>query len=173
MPVAITPTQSILTATVLTGLFGKIDRSFSRDRLLDLFKVAGADESESSINLFNMLRRVVLGDTSPLVAPGEDADTAIAAALERVTGALNTRSFSGHIVSLVGQSVQQVTALAMSDIGVRFSLSNFVPFAIVGAPEIYAQHNRDDSLTRFDASTGTRLISDEWIADRSQYFAAR
>ncbi len=168
-----TPATPILSATVLSGLFAKIDRNFSITNLADLYRVSGADEAQASFSLFNMLRRIILGDTSALPTSGEGADAAQQAALDRLTTALDTGAFTGRMVSLVGQTGQQVATLAASHMGVRFSLGTGIPFAIIGATDVYARHNQDGSLTRFDPATGATLISEEWLGDRSQLFAAR
>lgn len=168
-----TVTPPTLSATVMSGLFAKIDATFSRTSLSDLYRVSGADETSASFALFNMLRKIVLGDTSTLATTGEGAAAAQQAALDKLSAALDTGAFSGRLVSLVGQTGQQVAVLAGSSIGVRYSLANFVPFAITGATEAYARHNQDGSLTRFDPATGAQLISNEWLGDRSQLFAAR
>lgn len=170
-----TPTSPtpILSATVMAGLFAKIDLSFSRQSLSDLYRVSGANEESASLTLFNTLRRIILGDTTVLPTTGEAATTALQAALDRLTAALDTGVFAGSLVSLVGQSGQQIAALATSNIGVRYSIANFVPFAIIGLTDMYARHNQDGSLNRFDPATGTQLISTEWLGDRSQLFAAR
>jgi hypothetical protein len=168
-----TPPAPILSATVLTALFSKIDRNFSAAKLSDLFRVSGVDEASASLSLFNTLRRIILADTTEIPTTGEDAQTILQAALDRLTAALDTGAFTGSLVSLVGMSGQQVATLATSQIGVRYSIANFVPFAIIGATDVYARHNQDGSLTRFDPATGTMLISTEYLGDRSQLFAAR
>ncbi len=169
----IVPAAPILSATVLSALFSKIDRGFTAAKLSDLFRVSGADEAQASLSLFNTLRRIILSDTSDIPTTGEDAPVKLQAALDRLTAALDTGAFTGSVVSLVGMSGQQVASLAASQIGVRFSIANFVPFAVIGATDMYARHNLDGNLTRFDSATGVSLISTEYLGDRSQLFAAR
>jgi hypothetical protein len=169
----IVPAAPILSATVLSALFSKIDRGFTAAKLSDLFRVSGADEAQASLSLFNTLRCIILSDTSDIPTTGDDAPVKLQAGLDRLTAALDTGAFTGGVVSLVGMSGQQVASLAASHIGVRYSIANFVPFAIIGATDVYARHNLDGSMTRFDPATGVSLISTEYLGDRSQLFAAR
>ena len=131
------------------------------------------DEASASLSLFNTLRRIILADTSVIPTTGDDAESSLQAALDKLTAALDTGAFTGSVVSLVGLGGQQVASLAASHMGVRYSIANFVPFAVIGATDMYARHNQDGSLTRFDPATGTTLISTEYLGDRSQLFAAR
>lgn len=168
------PRPPVLTTAVLAGLFAKIDTSFRIEQLGDLFRVSGGDEASATLSLFNTLRRLVLGDTAALPTEGEGVEAARRAALDKLNIALDTGAYRGRVVSLVGLTGAQVFTLAAGHAGVRYSLNTFTPFAILNPQtDLYARFNQDGSLTRFDPSTGARLLSDEWLSDRSQLFVTQ
>ncbi|HNI74675.1 MAG TPA: calcium-binding protein, partial [Accumulibacter sp.] len=65
----------------------------------------------------------------------------------------------------------QIASIALDNIAYRYALANLNPFAILGDDGLYAQHNANGQLARYDSATG-RGLSDQWIEDRAKFLAA-
>src|SRR5438046_3070028 len=76
-----------------------------------------------------------------------------------------------HVVSLAGKDGAEIASLARTDIGVRYALMNLDAVALTGNRALFASHNADGELDRFDADTGDANMSDSWIADRAKFLA--
>ncbi|WP_169334468.1 putative Ig domain-containing protein [Hahella ganghwensis] len=69
-----------------------------------------------------------------------------------------------QIISLVGMSAEGIAELAETDIAYRYALVELNPFAVVGDPGIYAQHNSNGELE-------LENFTKEYLQDRAEYLA--
>ena len=58
---------------------------------------------------------------------------------------------------------------AQSDIAVRYALHKLNPFTVTGNPSLYDTINTDGSLDRYNPSTGSGNLTDQYLKDRSSF----
>jgi hypothetical protein len=157
-------TGAKLDRTVLSGLFTKLDPTFAAATLDGILAVTAKDDATAIQKVFDMLRKVVLNDSTPYDA------TKLADTLKKFDAAF-TAGATGKVVGLKGVSSDQLLNMAQGDMGARYALANLLPFAIVESDKFYDQHNRDGSLFKFDPESGERLYTDDYLKDRANFLA--
>jgi hypothetical protein len=161
-----TPEPLKLERAVIENLFGKLDPTLTREAFNSIFLRAGTTEAQALETLFKSLRKLVLNASGPI--DPVDVREMNAAMVTAIEGGVR-----GRVVSLGDLTVDALGTLISNEIGAPYSLNNALPFALLGSATLYEPHNRDNSLNKFDPSTGKRLMSDAYLRDRASYFAVR
>ncbi|MEW6678692.1 MAG: carbohydrate-binding domain-containing protein [Pseudomonadota bacterium] len=113
------------------------------------------------------------GTADPLAYADINERNKLHDALKAIRDSLAYQQSAGQvqIVALASLTASQIAQLAKTDLGVRYALSELLPFAITGNDQIYAPFNTDGDLDYFNEQTGTGTWTDDYIKDRAAMLA--
>jgi len=158
-------------ALALFDVMGTVDGQLSLADATRILNAGSADAPASLETVLDALRRLCgitgsaptrVGDAPDAAASRVDYHANLAALRERVE---ETPALRGQIVSLSGKTSAELAALATSDIGYRYALTELNSFAVVSID--YSQQNTSGELDLFDPETRQGTLSEAWLADRS------
>jgi len=135
-----------------------------------IWERAGTDDSLRANRIFGYLGRTLLGDdftAASASATPEATNTAHAALTEFVADPDHRL----RVVDLSGKNGAELAQLARNDLGYRYALAELDSIALCGNRALFAAHNANGKLDRFNGDTGEVQISDAWLADRAKFLA--
>lgn len=165
--------HSIVTLTdalALYDLLATIDSSLNENTsgIADILKAASSEPFQSLENTLDGFRKVYLGVTITVTAPGDRE-----AYYDNITALKSNSAINGNarIFSLTNLSASSIAGLAKQDIAYRYALQELNPFAVIGAN--YAVHNVGGSLDLYDAQTGNGTMTALYLSDRAELLTKR
>ncbi len=135
-------------------LFAKVDPSVSVETVTSIIKAA----SNQSANTLEATLSALAWVYFKTYTTGENSRDVFYANLYELQGVIGSNP--GTVVSLVGQSREDIASLAKTDIAYRFALEWLNPFVVTGNNNLYTNHNLDGHL---DANQFTDL----YLQDRA------
>src|SRR5204863_8294262 len=117
---------------------------------------AGEDDAARAAKLFNYLSRTLLA--ASIEPDGSSSDATVEARMSALQTFLADDNHRGHLVDLRGKTGEQLAALARSDAGYRYALTNLDSIALVDNSALQAENNTSGQLDRFDANTGEQNV---------------
>ncbi|MCC7327415.1 MAG: hypothetical protein IT521_11500 [Burkholderiales bacterium] len=152
--------------------FFALDPGLAPSIFESIWSGAGADDASRARTLTTYLAQTLLGvaaDAQDSTASTTQPDSpAIAAALDAFVA---VPAHHARVVDLTRMTGEEIEGVARTDVGVRHALAGMQPFALTGNRSLYAMHNVDGRLDRFDPDSGEALLSDAWLGDRSKFLA--
>ena len=154
-PLSFNHSQQVLTDTLaIYDLFARVDPSVSVDTITSIVKAASnrnANTLESALSALGWVYfKAYYG--------GETSRDAFYTSLYELQGVIGDNL--GTVVSLTGQSREQIAGLAKTDIAYRHALEWLDPFVVTGNDSLYANHNIDGHLN-------ADQFSDLYLQDRA------
>lgn len=159
-------TPVVLDRALIEALFKKLDASLSTAAFDAIYAAAGTTDEARNKYLFNALRKLLKNDSSAL------DETKIGDIRDALNAAIDG-GIKGTLLSLGQLSAQDILSRGQTDLGMRYAMSNLLPFALVGTTGVYDQHNQGNQLNRFNPNTGEQLWSDAYLKDRADFIAVR
>jgi hypothetical protein len=179
-------------ALAIYDLFATLDPTLNTDpervqKITDILKASASTESKTLETALDSLRTLfqvnyadhsVAGNANTTLTLGilEDRERFYTNAIglqEHLKASPfydpNTKSLNLSVTSLVGSDSGQLLNRAQSDIAVRYALHKLNPFTVTGNPSLYDAVNTDGSLDRYDSSTGSGNLTDQYLKDRSSF----
>lgn len=170
----------------LQSLFAKIDPSLTLDKLNVLLKAASADPAKSLELTLDALRTLFQQnyqygyldyDAVPtLVGDSATARNEYHTALQSLQTWWEAAPFTAlNIQSLAAYSSAQIASLAIADTAdgqaYRYALYKLNPFAVTGSTVLSDGINAHGELTRYQPTTGTGNLTEQYLKDRAAMLA--
>jgi Ca2+-binding RTX toxin-like protein len=180
--------EAITDSLALYDLFARLDpalntATFAVPEITDILKAAASDPTKSLENALDAVRRILLGSdvkTTPSGSNANDRDQFYTNYYALVKPdpnspanvAFSTLAGNAVLRTLVGESQINLQTLAQSTgpngLAYRYALSELNPFALLGA-NYETLHNNLGQLERYEPTTRTGTLTDEWLIDRSAF----
>jgi len=148
-----------------------LDPALSSSEFDQIWHAAGATDEQRADNLFGYLRRVLLdgANANPVATTNSVAN--VIDSVAALSTFIADPAHRAHVLSLAGMDGSAIASLARTDTGGRYALMNLDTVALTGNRMLFAAHNADGELDRFDPDTGEANLSDPWIGDRAKFLA--
>jgi len=143
-------------ALAIYDLFARVDPSVSVETVTDILKAASNQNANTLESALSALSWVYFKSYSA----GETSRDAFYTNLYELQGVIGSNQ--GTVVSLTGQSREQIASLAKTDIAYRHALEWLDPFVVTGNPGLYTNRNIDGHLDAdqlFSDTTAWRMAA--------------
>ena len=156
-PLSFNHSQQVLTdALAIYDLFARVDPSVSVETVTEILKAASNQNANTLESALAALSWVYFKSYSA----GETSRDAFYTNLYELQGVIGSNQ--GTVVSLTGQSREQIASLAKTDIAYRYALEWLDPFVVTGNPGLYTNRNIDGHLDAdqlFSDTTAWRMAA--------------
>ena len=154
-PLSLNHSQRVLTnALAIYDLFTRVDPTVSVETVSAIIKAVSNENANTLESALSALGAIYGKGYTSIETDRDTFYANLYDLQEAVAGK------TGTVVSLVGQSRDQLAGLAKADIAYRYALEELIPFAVTGNSGLYASHNADGHL---DAEQFTDL----YLQDRA------
>lgn len=155
---------------VVHGWLSALDPDLTTATFDAIWERADTDDSLRANRIFGYLGRALLGAefSAASASATPEATNAAHAALTEFAADPDHRA---RVVDLSGKDGAELAQLARSELGYRSALAELDSVALCGNRALFAAHNANGELDRFNADTGEAQISDAWLADRAKFLA--
>lgn len=175
-PDSLNHSQRVLTDSLaLYSAYAQLDPTASVTSITDLIKASSNLNGNTLELALDNLRELLLGATVAGTPP-QDRESYYTN-LNQLSDWLNVRSTAGTaqplkldaLTSLGGTAIaSKAQTNAPGGLAYRYALAVLNPFAVTGDASIYASHNINGELDRYDPLTGTGVLTDQYLEDRAK-----
>ena len=164
--------HSIVTLTDTLSLYEVYAHLDSELSLSDMDAVFRAESNQTNRSLeagLDDLRRIILGEQAIGANPTqtEDRESFYANIYSLAkSDEFSARTGTIRVISLAGKSAASLTALALGDVGYRYSFNQLTAFAVTGSADLYDRFNNAAQLDLYNPQSGTGL-TEQYLADRA------
>jgi hypothetical protein len=166
----------LVDSLAIQALYAKIDDGLEQMQLNRLLDAQGIPMAETYEAATDALGKLFVPGYAPLLssAPGERGTLDDREALyQRIYQIRDAIPDGLSVIDLTQLPASDLIAAAKQHNGIayRYALRALNPFAVTGNDVLYANHNENGKLDRYDPETGEGSLSEEWIADRAAMLA--
>ncbi len=168
--------KAVIDALALYSLFGELDPNAKAEQIRAILRAGSNKDSDSLESSLDSLRKVIsaLQVAETKQTGTEDTDATREVFYQNVAALRNSAAFQSatgqvSVVGLAAGSATELLSLAQSDVAYRYALKELNPFAITGAPALYARYDGNVAFALSDPSTGEGGLTNEWLQDRAQF----
>jgi Ca2+-binding RTX toxin-like protein len=169
----------ITDALAIYDIFARLDTvlneaTFALAEITEILKATANEPAKSLEGALDAFRKLVLGSTPDLTSL-TDRDQFYRNYFALI-GNASFAALAGNAVvrTLVGESQSSLQALATATgidaLAYRYALKELNPFAILGVPDVYQQHNQSGTLQPYVDDTSTPAgMTTSYIEDRAKF----